>query len=125
MIKKMHSADQQKLKRINTKLVSDPSKSEYFCETLKRSISPHEGAGTSDITIRWEKLRNEISVFEAFGPQGRRNADWFAANIVKMKPVTERKRTAHLTYKENPCPDTLSALRTAHKKSKQTALQCS
>ena len=46
------------------------------------------------------------------------------SGIVQMKPVIEKKRTAHLTYKENPCPETLSALRAANKESKQTARQC-
>ena len=59
-----------------------------------------------------------------FGKKERSSADWFEAHWIELQPVTEAKRKALLTYKQNPYPGTRDALRAARSKAQQTARRC-
>ncbi|WP_353817128.1 hypothetical protein, partial [Acinetobacter baumannii] len=79
-----------------------------------------------NIDSRWFHIRDAIynSALEAFGKKERRNTDWYEAHWEEMEPVIEAKRTALLSYKQSPNPNTLDARRSAKKRAQKTARQC-
>ena len=125
--KKIYHTKTKGLSRINTCYTRDKTKVQLFEDTFKAKLSSGVLQGDdNDIDLKWSFLRDTIytSAIASFGKRKRQNVDWFEAHWDEMQPVTETKRDAMLAHKQNPCPETLKALRAARSQAQRTARRC-
>ena len=107
--KTLFYSKQKSQPRINTSKTACPEKNQEFVERLEETLTHSQEQNTED---RWRSLRTSIysAAVLKYDKRQRKNADWFEANITKMEPVLNKKRTALINYKRDPSKKNLQAL---------------
>ena len=121
--KKLYYSNQKSQPHINTCKNACPEKNQKFVECVEETLTHSQEHNTED---RGRSLRTSIysAAVLMYGKRQRKNADWFEANITKMEPVLNTKRTALINYKRDPSQKNLQALRAACRKAQQTGCRC-
>ena len=122
--KKIHRSKPPGKPRIDITKTKNPELEKAFSDKLEETL-PNIPEGNAQ--QKWNFLEKAIysSAMDVFGKKNNKNQDWFNANSDKMSPLIKRKQKALLKHKQNPSPESATALRQARSDTRKMAKKCS
>ena len=113
-------------KRLNISAMKVASCVDIFRSKLSSALHPNSFRSADSAAIMWTRVQDATykSAVEAFGVQKTAEHDWLSENLVALQPLIDKKKTAHLRYKQRPTRSTFEHLRDARRELQRASRSC-